>query len=106
MGMRSHLWRVIVSCLVSGVVACQGSITDDGTGLDEGAGKGGHRRYSLGVSKSGTGSGTITSSPYGIDCGGTCQASFLYGTVVTLTVAAAAGSQFAGWSGACSGTGS
>jgi len=59
----------------------------------------------LAVSKTGSGSGTVTSSPSGIDCGSTCSASFSNKTPVTLTVVADAGSVFIGWSGACSGTG-
>lgn len=59
----------------------------------------------LTVSKSGTGTGTVTSSPAGIDCGATCQFAFPEGTPVTLTATPAAGSTFAGWSGACTGTG-
>ncbi|HKD94000.1 MAG TPA: PASTA domain-containing protein [Gaiellaceae bacterium] len=59
----------------------------------------------LTVSRAGTGSGTVTSSPAGIDCGATCSAMFDTGSQVTLTAAAAAGSTFAGWSGGgCSGT--
>ncbi len=61
--------------------------------------------YTLTVSRTGTGSGTVTSSPAGISCGSTCSASFTGGTVVTLTATAATGSTFAGWSGACTGTG-
>lgn len=54
----------------------------------------------------GSGSGTVTSSPMGIDCGSTCSASFGEGSVVTLTATPAAGSTFTGWSGGkCSGTG-
>jgi hypothetical protein len=60
----------------------------------------------LTVIDTGTGAGTVTSSPAGIDCGATCSASFTAGTSVTLTARAAAGSSFAGWSGACTGTGS
>jgi hypothetical protein len=41
------------------------------------------KALSLNVSKSG--SGTVTSSPAGIDCGATCSASFLEGAKVTLT---------------------
>ena len=60
----------------------------------------------LTVSKSGAGSGTVTSSPAGINCGSTCTASYDNGTSVTLSAAAASGSTFAGWSGGgCSGTG-
>ncbi len=61
--------------------------------------------YALSVSKGGLGTGTVTSSPAGISCGSTCSANYASGTSVTLTAAAAAGSTFAGWSGACSGTG-
>ncbi len=53
----------------------------------------------------GSGAGTITSSPAGINCGQTCSASFPSGTAVTLSATPSAGSTFAGWSGACSGTG-
>jgi endo-1,4-beta-xylanase len=59
----------------------------------------------LTVTKSGSGSGTVTSAPAGINCGGTCSASYASGTGVTLTAAPAGGSTFAGWSGSCSGTG-
>jgi hypothetical protein len=47
----------------------------------------------------GTGTGTVTSDPAGIDCGTTCSAEFATGTVVTLTAAPDAGSTFAGWGG-------
>jgi hypothetical protein len=58
------------------------------------------------VSTNGTGSGSVTSSPAGVDCGATCTASFTNGTSVTLTATPDAGSEFRGWSGGgCSGTG-
>ena len=60
--------------------------------------------YGLAVSLTGNGSGSVTSSPAGIDCGSTCTADYDYGTVVTLTAAPATGSTFAGWTGACTGT--
>jgi LmbE family N-acetylglucosaminyl deacetylase/uncharacterized protein (DUF2141 family) len=63
------------------------------------------QRHSLSVTKSGTGSGTVTSSPAGINCGATCEASFDHGTEVTLSASPASGSEFKGWSGACTGTG-
>jgi hypothetical protein len=60
--------------------------------------------FMLSVVPSGTGSGTVTSTPSGIDCGATCNASFQTGTPVTLSAVAASGSTFAGWSGGgCSG---
>ncbi len=58
----------------------------------------------LTVTKSGTGTGTVTSSLFGINCGPVCtnaQSSFGDGDVVTLTAAPAAGSYFGGWSGDC-----
>jgi hypothetical protein len=62
--------------------------------------------YSLTVSKTGTGEGTIISSPSGIDCGDTCSYDFNYNASVTLTASATSGSSFTGWSGeGCSGTG-
>ena len=59
----------------------------------------------LTVQKSGTGSGTVTSAPSGINCGNTCTATFPTGNTVTLTADPAGGSTFVGWSGPCSGTG-
>lgn len=57
------------------------------------------------VAKSGTGTGTVTSSIGGISCGTTCSASITTGTSVTLTAAPSSGSTFTGWTGACGGTG-
>ncbi len=62
--------------------------------------------HALTVAKSGSGSGSVTSSPAGINCGSTCSSNFNAGTAVTLTANSAAGSTFTGWSGGgCSGTG-
>ncbi len=57
------------------------------------------------ITRQGNGTGTVTSSPGGIDCGGTCSASFGTGTQVTLTATASGDSTFAGWDGACTGVG-
>jgi hypothetical protein len=61
--------------------------------------------FTLTVTKAGTGSGTVTSSPAGIDCGTECSGIYADGTRVTLTAVPSASSSFAGWSGACTGTG-
>jgi hypothetical protein len=53
----------------------------------------------LTVSRSGTGSGTIASSPAGINCGTDCSESYVNGSVVALSAIAQTGSVFAGWSG-------
>jgi hypothetical protein len=63
-------------------------------------------KHTLTVTKGGTGSGSVSSSPGGITCGATCNALFDEGTQVTLTATPAAHSTFTGWSGGgCSGTG-
>jgi hypothetical protein len=62
--------------------------------------------FALTVTKAGSGIGTVTSDPPGIDCGATCGANYPSGTVVTLTAMPGAGSVFSSWSGACTGTGS
>ncbi len=61
--------------------------------------------FNLAVSKSGTGGGTVTSSPAGINCGADCSEILADGSSVTLTATPAAGSSFTGWNGSgCSGT--
>ena len=62
------------------------------------------RLFTVIVEKQGSGSGTVTSDPVGIDCGGTCSGEFEQETTVSLNAAGAPGSAFAGWGGACSGT--
>ncbi len=52
----------------------------------------------LTMNLSGTGSGTISSSPPGLGCASTCTGNFPSGTAVTLT-AAPNGSTFRGWTG-------
>ena len=62
--------------------------------------------YALSVTRTGSGAGSVASSPTGINCPvGSCSASFTSGTLVTLTATPNANSIFTGWSGAgCSGT--
>jgi hypothetical protein len=61
--------------------------------------------YNLSVTKAGTGSGMVISSPAGINCGSSCSAAYNNGTSVTLEASQNSDSFFAGWSGGgCSGT--
>ena len=59
----------------------------------------------LAVTKAGDGNGAVMSTPPGIDCGHTCTTSFVDGSSVTLAATPVLGSTFAGWSGACTGSG-
>jgi len=60
--------------------------------------------YNLTLSTTGSGSGTITPSPLGTSCGTNCY-TYTSGTAVQVAESASTGSTFAGWGGACSGTG-
>jgi hypothetical protein len=65
------------------------------------------KQCTLHISKSrtGSGSGTVSSSPVGISCGADCSEAYTSGTVLTLTATADESSTFSGWTGACTGTG-
>ncbi|MFH1866716.1 MAG: fibronectin type III domain-containing protein, partial [Patescibacteria group bacterium] len=63
---------------------------------------GGEASYTLTVTKGGTGTGTIVSSPSGINCGSTCSASFAPNTSVILTATPTSGSIFGSWEGCIS----
>jgi uncharacterized repeat protein (TIGR01451 family) len=63
--------------------------------------------YTLTIAKSGTGTGTI-SADAGINatpnCGATCSATYLTGTMVNISAVPDSGSLLQSWGGACSGT--
>lgn len=59
----------------------------------------------LSVSRQGSGTGAVSSSPAGIDCGAVCSAAFSDDVLVQLAATPDAGSTFTGWSGACTGAG-
>jgi hypothetical protein len=59
----------------------------------------------LTVTTAGTGTGTVSSAPDGIWCPTDCRQGYSPGAAVRLEARAASGSTFAGWSGACAGTG-
>lgn len=58
----------------------------------------------LTVSKTGTGQGSVSSTPVGLDCGAICNGSFAVGSSITLTATPDANFTFGGWAGACTGT--
>jgi hypothetical protein len=60
--------------------------------------------YLLQVTKSGTGTGTVTSTLSEINCGATCGFNFLSGASTTLTATPASGNSHGAWTGACAGT--
>ncbi|MBI1809726.1 MAG: hypothetical protein HYR75_07500, partial [Gemmatimonadetes bacterium] len=62
-------------------------------------------QFALTVTSAGTAAGVVSSSPAGIDCGVTCSALFPSGQVVVLTASYGDAVLFAGWGGACTGTG-
>lgn len=59
----------------------------------------------LDLTLTGAGSGRVTSLPAGIDCPGTCSASFPDSVSVELFASADGDSDFTGWGGSCSGSG-
>jgi hypothetical protein len=61
--------------------------------------------FNLYVEKNGSGLGTVMSTPAGIECGTTCTDYLFEDTNLTLKTAPLGYSKFAGWSGACTGSG-
>jgi GH25 family lysozyme M1 (1,4-beta-N-acetylmuramidase) len=60
--------------------------------------------YTLSVEMAGPGVGAVTSSPAGVACPDDCGRPFAEEQVITLSASAQAGSEFAGWSGDCTGS--
>ncbi len=83
--------------------ACGGGGSSKSSPPDNGGGggNGGNTQFTLNVTIDG--SGSVTSSPAGIDCGTDCSEDFASGTSVTLTAVADSNFDFTGWSGACTG---
>jgi C1A family cysteine protease len=61
-------------------------------------------RNALIVNIDGSGTGRVTSIPSGIDCEPTCMGTYIVGTEILLTAHPDRGSEFAYWSGGCTGT--
>ena len=87
---------VLITLVVILLAGCGGSGSSDSA----------TSTFDLAVALDGPGTGTVSSQPSGIACGTDCSESYAANTLVTLSASRAAGSVFAGWSGACSGTGS
>jgi len=65
------------------------------------------QKFTLAITKSGTGNGSVVSADGAINCndvGAACWAGYSPGTFVAISAATGTGSTFAGWSGACTGT--
>src|SRR5579862_6601793 len=60
----------------------------------------------ISVTKAGSGAGSVMASAGAIQCGAVCSDAYPDGTSLTLTASPDAGSQFTGWLGPCTGTGS
>jgi hypothetical protein len=58
----------------------------------------------LKVTRAGPGTGTVTSSPSGINCGTQCDTPFFQDATVTLTAHPGTGSALVRWSGGCTGS--
>jgi hypothetical protein len=62
--------------------------------------------FTLSLTVSGSGTGTVTTNPGWVSCSSDCSRKFAQGTAVTLTAHPDPASSFSGWSGGgCSGTG-
>lgn len=68
------------------------------------SGSGQADQYLLKVEKTGSSGGTVQGA--GLDCGATCELSYVAGTTVTLVATPRADAVFDGWGGGCDGAGS
>jgi cysteine-rich repeat protein len=92
--MQLHRRTAVASLAIAALFACN-ACGSDSSG------------ETITVQPNGAGTGTVSSTPSGIDCGTTCTGNFTAGESVALAAVAASGSKFTGWSGGlCSGTGS
>jgi len=78
---------------------CPGGVIDDLTADTTCTATFTLKEFTLNVAKIGTGTGTVTSVPAGINCGADCSEVYDINTVVNLTAMPDLGSNFAGWTG-------
>jgi len=76
------------------------SLTSAATGIIQGL-----AQFTLSTTTTGPGSGVLSSSPAGIDCGTDCSEGYDDGSSVTLDHEAVTGSTFISWDGGCTGAG-
>jgi hypothetical protein len=86
--------------ILAAACACGGTSSSSGGANTGTAGSGSGLALSITV----TGGGTVTSADGAINCTSSCSQPETAGAAIHLTAAPAAGMQFMGWSGACSGT--
>jgi Divergent InlB B-repeat domain len=60
-------------------------------------------KHEVAVSRSGSGTGRVVSTPAGVNCGHLCSIVFSYGSKVALTAIPDASAEFTKWTGACAG---
>jgi phospholipase C len=90
---RYTVWLTLFSALLTLVLAgCRGVVESSTSPA-----------IPMTVTMAGAGTGTVTSSPAGINCPGTCSASFPQNSQVTLSETPATSDAFSGWSGTCTG---
>ena len=99
--MRATVWA---GFLAATLIGCGGSSSGPNTG--GGGSVGGTTAHVLAIHFAGDGAGAVHSATPPFDCNGSCTQNVTAGASVVLTATAAAGSSFAGWQGACSGTAS
>jgi phospholipase C len=93
MNSRYTFWLTLLSALLTLALAgCRGVVESS---VPPGV--------AMTVTMAGAGTGTITSSPAGINCPTTCSATFPQNTQITLSENPATSDVFSGWSGACTG---
>lgn len=106
LSLRRLLPRTFAAASLLLFAACGGGGSASASASSDSSAGGKITTYALTVKLSG--SGIVTSTPAGIDCGSDCTERYVRGTSVTLTATPASGYVFVGWSGryiSCPGTG-